>query len=379
MQLFIPRESNEWEHRVAATPDSVQALSSLGFSVVVESGAGERSSFTDEAYTQAGATVTTDPGTTLAGADIVFRVNPPSEDAIGRSKAGSLHVGFLDPFQRPELANAAAARGLVAVSMEMMPRTTRAQKMDALSSQHSLAGYAMVIHASDRLGKAFPMMVTPSGTIQPARVFVIGAGVAGLQAIATARRLGARIEAFDTRPATKEQVQSLGAKFVDVDLGDTGETAGGYAKELTPEQKARQQEAMAKRCAEADVVITTAQVFGRPAPRIIDRKILDTMKQGALVIDYAVSTGGNVEGSVAGEEVRVGPARVLGLQSFPSLVASDASRMYASNLLAFIKEFWDAETRTLNLDMSDELLASAVVARDGALAGKASELLGGAS
>ena len=234
---------------------------------------------------------------------MVLRRHKPAPDEIRRLKDGSIHVSYLDPFHEKQLVQALAEHGVSALSMEMIPRTTLAQKMDALSSQASLAGYAAVVLAAERLTRIFPMMMTPAGTIQPARVFIIGAGVAGLQAIATARRLGARVEAFDTRPAVEEQVRSLGARFVEVDLGETGQTKDGYARELTPQQLQKQRDAMAKVCAQSDVVITTAQVFGRKAPLIVTREMIDGMKPGSIDVDMAVESGGNVEGSLRGDEI----------------------------------------------------------------------------
>jgi len=249
--------------------------------------------------------------------------------------------------------------------MEMIPRTTRAQKMDALSSQASLAGYVAVVHAADRLRKILPMMMTPAGTISPSRVFVIGAGVAGLQAIATAKRLGARVDAFDTRPVVEEQVRSLGAKFLKVDLGVTGETSQGYAKELTPEQQQRQRSAMAAVCAQSDIVITTAQLFGKRAPLILTRDMLLRMKPGSVVVDLAVETGGNVEGSVIGNEVDVNGVTIIGLANLPGRVAVHASQMYSSNVGGFLEEFWNKDAKTFSLDRDDEIIRGCLVTHGG--------------
>jgi NAD(P) transhydrogenase subunit alpha len=262
---------------------------------------------------------------------------------------------------------ALASRGITAISMEMVPRSTRAQKMDALSSQANLAGYVTVILAAMQSPKIFPMMMTPAGTIAPARVFVIGAGVAGLQAIATAKRLGARVEAFDTRPVVAEQVQSLGAKFVEIDLGDTGQTDQGYAQELTPEQLELQKQGQAKVIAQSDVVITTAQLFGRPAPRIVTADMVAGMRPGSVVVDMAVESGGNVEGSVEGEIVDVDGVSIIGLGNLPSQVARNATDMYGANLAHMLDEFWDAEAKTLALDPEDEIVAGCVITRDGAI------------
>lgn len=251
--------------------------------------------------------------------------------------------------------------------MELIPRTTKAQKMDALSSQASLGGYVAVIVAADRLNKIFPMMMTPSGTIAPSKVFVIGAGVAGLQAIATAKRLGARVEAFDTRPIVEEQVQSLGAKFIKVDLGETGETKDGYAKALTQEQIDKQRDVMAKHCAQSDVVITTAQVFGKKAPIIITDDMIKGMKPGSLIVDLAVETGGNVEGSKLGEEIDSGGVRIIGLENLPGNVAVHASQMYSSNLGSLLSEFWDDESKSFKMDLEDEIIQGCLVTHQGSL------------
>ena len=372
MLIGVPRESADGELRVACTPTTAKKLTGMGLEVVVESGAGMASAFPDEAYVAAGAAI--DPmGDQAFGADIVLRVRRPSPEEVARLSEGAIHLGFLDPFKERKALRSLADRGITVVSMEMIPRSTRAQKMDALSSQASLAGYVTVIQASFHSPKIFPMMMTPAGTIPPARVFVIGAGVAGLQAIATAKRLGARVEAFDTRPTVAEQVRSLGARFVEIDIGEVGETEQGYAKALTPEQIEMQQEGMKKVIAGSDVVITTAQVFGRPAPRIVSREMVEAMQPGSVVVDMAVESGGNVEGSVLNRTVDVGGVAILGQGNLPSAVAQNASEMYAANLMHFIDEFWDAEGGSLRLDPEDDIVASAVVVRDGALRGAAAD------
>jgi NAD(P) transhydrogenase subunit alpha len=251
--------------------------------------------------------------------------------------------------------------------MEMIPRTTRAQKMDALSSQASLAGYAMVILAAERLDKILPMMMTPAGTISPSRVFIIGAGVAGLQAIATAKRLGARVDAFDTRPIVKEQVESLGGKFVEIDLGETGQTEAGYANALTEDQVKLQLEGQKKVCSQSDIVITTAQLFGRTAPIVVTKDMLAAMKPGSVVIDLAVESGGNVEGSVLGEEVEINGVKVIGLANMPGRVANNASQMYSANVHNLVLEYWNKETKEFDLDMEDEIIKGCVITHDGAL------------
>jgi NAD(P) transhydrogenase subunit alpha len=279
-------------------------------------------------------------------------------------RSGTIHVSYLDPFNEKQLVQALATRGVTALSMEMIPRTTLAQKMDALSSQASLGGYAAVILAASRLTKIFPMMMTPAGTIQAARIFIIGAGVAGLQAIATAKRLGARVEAFDTRPVVAEQVKSLGARFVEVDLGETGQTRDGYARELSPVQLQKQREAMARVCAQADVVITTAQVFGRKAPLIITREMIAGMKPGSLVIDMAVESGGNVEGSVRGREIMVNGVNIIGLENLPGRVVRNASQMYSANLTSLVEHFWSSASSRFELNLDDEILKGCLVTHD---------------
>lgn len=364
MKILIPRETDPGETRVAATPESVSALATMGLEPVIEQGLGSSLGWADSEYEKAGAKVGSGAGL-YEGITLVCGVQPPGADRIAGMPRGSMYAGFLDPFNREDLVRAFAEAGVSAMSMEMVPRTTRAQKLDALSSQHNLAGYYMVILAAERLGKAIPMMATPSGVIQPARVLVIGAGVAGLQAIATAKRLGARIEAFDTRPAVKEQVESLGAKFIDIDLGESGEAAGGYAKELTPEQQAKQREGMVKAMERADIVITTAALFGRPAPKIITDEMIRRMKPGALIVDYAVSSGGNVEGSVAGEEVELHGVRVIGLKNYAGRVALDASRMYANNIVGLVQVLFDKESKSLRLNREDDIVAGCLVTHGG--------------
>ena len=365
MTVLFPTEADTAETRSAASPESVAAIVGLGLEVMVQSGLGREIGWDDELYADAGAAIAADVGELFATPGLVACVRSPSPQVIATMPSGSMYAGFLDPFNRGDLVRAFADAGISAMSMEMVPRTTRAQKLDALSSQHSIAGYYMVILAAERLGKAMPMMATPSGVIQPARVLVIGAGVAGLQAIATAKRLGARIEAFDTRPAVKEQVESLGAKFIDIDLGESGETEGGYAKELTPEQVAKQQAGMVKALERADIVITTAALFGRPAPTVITDAMLERMKTGSLVVDYAVATGGNVEGSVMGDEVTRHGVRIVGLENYPGRVAFDASRMYANNIAGLIQILHDPETKSLVLNREDEIIAGCLITHAG--------------
>ncbi|MEC8075328.1 MAG: Re/Si-specific NAD(P)(+) transhydrogenase subunit alpha [Pseudomonadota bacterium] len=367
MQIGVPKETWPGEVRAAMVPANAGKLINQGFSVAVQSGLGSASGYSDAEYAKVGATVSDDRASLLAESDIVMAVRKPDVADVGSLKKGALYVSFLDPFNEKPLVESIAAQGATAISMEMVPRSTRAQKMDALSSQANLAGYVTVIQASFHLPKIMPMMMTPSGTIAPARVFVIGAGVAGLQAIATAKRLGARVEAFDTRPVVAEQVQSLGAKFVEIDLGDTGQTDQGYAKELTPEQVEKQREGQKTIISQSDVVITTAQLFGRPAPQIVGRDMVESMKPGSVIIDMAVETGGNVEGSVMNEVVEINGVKVVGQGNLPGEVARNASDMYSNNLLNLVMEFWDSEAKTLNLDPEDEIIAACVITRDGAV------------
>lgn len=367
MIIGIPRELADGETRVPVIPDSVKRFVDQGAEVHVESGTGMAILINDSDYEKAGATITSDRTALLNNADIVLRLRKPSLDEVSQLKKGSIHISFLDPFNENELVDAFAAANITSISMEMIPRTTRAQKMDALSSQASLAGYAMVVLAAERLDKILPMMMTPAGTISPSRVFIIGAGVAGLQAIATAKRMGARVDAFDTRPVVKEQVESLGGKFVEIDLGETGQTAGGYATALTPEQVKLQLEGQKKICAQSDIVITTAQLFGRPAPVVVTKDMLDVMKPGSVVVDLAADSGGNVEGSVAGEEVNINGVKVIGYTNFPGHVATNASQMYSSNLHNLVLEYWNKETKQFDLDIEDEIIKGCVITHDGAL------------
>ncbi|XOV88902.1 MAG: Re/Si-specific NAD(P)(+) transhydrogenase subunit alpha [Pseudomonadota bacterium] len=365
MLIAVPAETHANEKRVALVPDAVKKLARAGFDILLEAGLGKHAGYADAEYEEAGATITTDRTDIFAKADILLRVRKPSADDIAQIKAGTVHVSYLDPYNETALIDALAAQGVRAISMEMIPRTTRAQKMDALSSQANLAGYVMIIEAARQLDRILPMMMTPAGTISPAKVFVIGAGVAGLQAIATAKRLGARVTAFDTRPVVAEQVQSLGAKFLDIDLGETGQTKDGYARELTPEQIELQQQGMKDAIAESDIVITTAQVFGRPAPRIVTKDMVQAMKPGGVIVDMAVESGGNVEGSKPDEIVNVGGVSIIGISNLPSVVAKDASQMYSSNLFNLITEFWDAETRVFTLNPDDDIVKGCLITDGG--------------
>jgi H+-translocating NAD(P) transhydrogenase subunit alpha len=367
MRIVVPSETAPGETRVAMIPASVKKLTALGAQVTLEAGLGNSIHQPDQAYTAAGATVVTDISQALAAADMVLRLNPPTAAEIDRIPAGAVHVSFLDPFNNLDRVRQLAERKVSALGMELIPRTTIAQKMDALSSQANLAGYVAVLTAVAQFGRIVPMMMTPAGTLAPARVFIIGAGVAGLQAIATARRLGARVEAFDTRPVVEEQVQSLGARFLKVDLGDTGSTAGGYARQLTEDQLARQRAAMAKACAQADIVITTAQVFGRKAPRIITTEMVRGMQPGSVILDMAVETGGNVEGSQVDATVTVAGVAILGVGNLAGRVPVHASQMYSANLTNLIEHFWNAETKAFDLKREDEIIAGALLTHAGAI------------
>jgi NAD(P) transhydrogenase subunit alpha len=367
MQIAVPAETHANEKRVALIPDSVNKLTKAGLKVEVESGLGEHAGFSDQLYQEAGATVVSDRAALLANGDFVLRVRKPAIEEISSLKKGAIHVSYLDPYNETELVDAMASHGVTAISMEMIPRTTRAQKMDALSSQANLAGYVMVILAATKLNRILPMMMTPAGTLSPAKVFVIGAGVAGLQAIATAKRLGAKVEAFDTRPVVAEQVRSVGAKFIEIDLGETGQTKDGYAMELTPEQLEMQRQGMKEVISKSDIVITTAQLFGRPAPRIITKDMVEAMQPGGIIVDMAVESGGNVEGSVPDEVVDVNGVSIVGVSNLPSEVPRDASQMYSSNLFNLVSEFWDSEAASFNLNLEDDILQGCVITHDGSI------------
>ncbi len=368
MIVAVPRESGD--SRVVLIPEAVKKLCALnGLDIVVESGLS--SHWSDSDYQSAGARVETERADLLSRADVVLRIHPTEISEIKFLKTGALHVSMLDPYNNRDLVEGYAAAGIDAVSLEMIPRTTLAQKMDVLSSQASLAGYVAVIKAAERLDRIFPMMMTPAGTLSPARVFVIGAGVAGLQAIATARRLGARVEAFDTRAVVEEQVQSLGAKFVKVNLGETGQTKDGYAKALTDEQLALQREAMARAVAQSDVTITTARLFGRKAPIIITADMLKGMKKGSIIVDLAAGSGGNVEGTRVDEEILVNGVRIIGIDNLPGEVSVHASQMLASNMVNLLTHLYHPETGQFRLgagdSASDEIAAGCVIVRGGQL------------
>ncbi len=365
MLIAVPKEIHPGEKRVALIPASVDRLLKNGAQVTIEAGLGSSIGIPDDDYRKVGAAIENNRGALFQNADLILRLRKPPIEEIPLIKKGSIHISFLDPFGERFLIESFVTHQVSAISMEMIPRTTRAQKMDALSSQANLAGYVSVILAAERLPKIFPMLITPAGTLTPARVFIIGVGVAGLQAIATARRLGARVEAFDTRPAVEEQVLSLGAKFVKIDLGETGQTQQGYAKALTAEQLEKQRLGMAKVCAQSDVVITTAQLFGRKAPLLLTQSMLAQMRPGTIVIDMAVESGGNVEGSKLNEEIELNGVRVIGLGNLPGRVAVHASQMYSSNLHNFIEEYWDKDARAFRLKLDDEIIKGCLLTHQG--------------
>ncbi|MGE0716681.1 MAG: Re/Si-specific NAD(P)(+) transhydrogenase subunit alpha [Alphaproteobacteria bacterium] len=376
MKLAIVKERRPREARVAASPDTVKRLIGLGFSVAVETGAGTRSAMPDDAYAAAGAEIAADPAGLLADADVVLKVQRPQTaadggfDEVAAMKRGAVLVGLLAPYADRALLDAYAAQGITAFSMELLPRITRAQTMDVLSSQANLAGYRSVLEAAFAFGRAFPMMMTAAGTVPAARVFVMGAGVAGLQAIATARRLGASVTATDVRPAAKEQVESLGAKFVAVEDEEfkQAETAGGYAKEMSAEYRAKQAALVAAHIAKQDIVITTALIPGRPAPRLVTAEMLATMRPGAVVVDLAVEQGGNCEGARADDPVETANGvRIVGWSNMPSRIAVDASQLYARNLLAFLTPLVDKDTKALKIARDDEIVKATLLTADGAV------------
>lgn len=365
MLIGVPKESHSNEKRVPLVPGDVKKLLKSGAEVRIEKGAGIKAGFPDEEYREAGASFAVNRDELLNQADIVLRVRQPRTEEIEKLKKGSIHISFLDVFNETELIESFRKSGITSISMEMIPRTTRAQKMDALSSQANLAGYAMVILASHKLPRILPMMMTPAGTLKPSTIFVIGAGVAGLQAIATAKRLGARIVAFDTRAVVAEQVRSLGAKFLKIDLGETGQTKDGYAAQLTPEQIKLQKAGQKNQIAESDIVITTAQVFGRKPPVLVTRDMIGGMRPGSVIVDMAAEQGGNVEGSVPGETVEVDGVTIIGDGNWTNFVAKDASVMYSSNLFNLLDEFRDQETKDFKLNFEDEILRGCVITHQG--------------
>ena len=355
MRIGVPKETAAGERRVALVPELVTKLTGSGIDVVVEAGAGEAASFTDEAFREAGAELG-DPW----GAEVVAKVRKPSDEELGRLSEGQVLIGFLQPLTDQEGIERLASRGVTAFAMESIPRITRAQPMDALSSQATVSGYKAVVLAADRLPKFLPMLMTAAGTVAPAKVLVIGAGVAGLQAIATARRLGAVVSGFDVRPVVKEQVESLGAAFLE--LGVVGEeTEGGYARELSEDEQRRQQEELETRIGDFDVVVTTALIPGRPAPRLIPRSAIESMRPGSVIVDLAAEAGGNAELTQADEEVSHDGVTILGPTNLPSSMPYHASQLYARNVSALVQHL--APEGELKLDFEDEITAGACVTR----------------
>lgn len=366
MLFFVTKENHALETRVALVPASAAKLLKIGAQVSVESGAGLAAGHLDADYLATGVSIVPDRTAALRDADFVLRVLPADIDEIRLQKPGSLATGLMNPFGSRDRIEAYAAAKVTALCSELIPRSTLAQKMDVLSSQANLAGYMAVVTAADRLDSILPMMMTPAGTISPAKVFVIGVGVAGLQAIATGRRLGARVEAFDTRPAVEEQVRSLGARFVNIEIGEVGQTEQGYAKELTSEQVRKQREGMARVCASSDIVITTAKVFGRKAPILLTREMISGMRPGSIIVDLAAEGGGNVEGTVSNREIITqNGVQIIGWNALERKVPRHASQMFAANMANFIEHFWDKENQTFPLKVEDEIIQGCMLTHDG--------------
>jgi NAD(P) transhydrogenase subunit alpha len=375
MKVAVIKERRAHERRVAASPDTVKRMIGMGLEVLIETAAGEGAYFTDGAYAGAGASIVPDPAAALRDADIVLKVQrplidaPPGYDELGQLKRGSVLIGLLQPAQNRSDLDAYARAGIAAFAMELLPRITRAQAMDVLSSQANLAGYKAVVDAAAAFGRAFPMMMTAAGTIKAARVLVMGAGVAGLQAIATARRLGAIVSATDVRAAAKEQVESLGATFITVDeaAAQAAESAGGYAREMGEDYQRRQRERITEALKRTDIVICTALIPGRPAPVLLTTVMVDALAPGAVIIDLAVEAGGNVEGSRAEEVVTTANGvQIIAPSNMPSRIAADASQLYARNLLSFLALLIDKD-KGLRIDTSDEIVRATLLTEDGAI------------
>ncbi len=369
MRIAIAREAGAGEARVAATPETVKKLKGLGADIVVQAGAGVASGILDADYEAAGAAIAPTIQDAVRDADIVLKVRRPSDAEVKHYKRGALVVAVMDPFGNEAALKALADAGVVAFAMELMPRITRAQVMDVLSSQANLAGYRAVVDASHEYGRALPMMMTAAGTVPAARVFVMGAGVAGLQAIATARRLGAVVTATDVRPAAKEQVESLGAKFIAVEDEEfkQAETAAGYAKEMSKEYQAKQAALVAEHVKKQDIVITTALIPGRPAPRLISADMVKSMKPGSVVVDLAVERGGNVELVKPGEVSEVNGVKIVGYLNVPGRLAASASSLYARNVYAFLEILIDKNAKALAINWDDEIVKATALTRDGAV------------
>ncbi|MGA2817004.1 MAG: Re/Si-specific NAD(P)(+) transhydrogenase subunit alpha [Xanthobacteraceae bacterium] len=366
MKVAVTAEVDAGEPRVAATPETVKKMIGLGAAVAVEPGAGVKSGILDADYSAAGATVTRDA---LNGADIVLKVRRPQASELSRFKRGAIVIAVMDPYGHEDALRGMAEAGVIAFAMELLPRITRAQTMDVLSSQANLAGYRAVIDAAAEYGRALPMMMTAAGTVPATKVFVMGAGVAGLQAIATARRLGAVVTATDVRPAVKEQVESLGAKFIAVEDEEfkAAETAGGYAKEMSKEYQAKQAALVAEHVKKQDIVITTALIPGRPAPRLISKDMVASMRPGSVIVDLAVERGGNVEGVKTDAVAEVGGVKIIGYGNVPGRLAATASSLYAKNLYAFLEVLIDKKTKTLAVNWDDDIVKATALTRDGAI------------
>jgi H+-translocating NAD(P) transhydrogenase subunit alpha len=366
MKIAVAKEIDPSEPRVAASPDTVKKFKALGFDVAVEPGAGIKSGLLDADFSAAGADVSAEAA---KDADIVIKVRRPEASELGQYRRGALVIAIMDPYGNDAALKAMAEAGVAAFAMELMPRITRAQVMDVLSSQANLAGYRAVIEAAEAFGRAFPMMMTAAGTVPAAKVFIMGVGVAGLQAIATARRLGAIVTATDVRPATKEQVESLGAKFLAVEDEEfkNAQTAGGYAKEMSKEYQAKQAALTAEHIKKQDVVITTALIPGRPAPRLIGAEMVKSMRPGSVLVDLAIERGGNVEGARVGETVEVDGVKIVGLPNLAGKVAASASSLYARNLFAFIETMVDKKAKALAVNWDDELVKATALTKDGAV------------
>jgi NAD(P) transhydrogenase subunit alpha len=366
MKIAVAKELDASEPRVAATPDTVKKFKALGAEIAIEPGAGLKSGLPDSEFTAAGATVSADA---LKDADIIIKVKRPEASELAQYKRGALVIAIMDPYGNDAALKAMADAGVAAFAMELMPRITRAQSMDVLSSQANLAGYRAVIEGAEAFGRAFPMMMTAAGTVAAAKVFVMGVGVAGLQAIATARRLGAVVTATDVRPATKEQVESLGAKFLAVEDEEfkNAQTAGGYAKEMSKEYQAKQAALTSEHIKKQDVIITTALIPGRPAPRLVTAEMVASMKPGSVLVDLAIERGGNIEGAVAGQVTDVGGIKIVGYTNVAGRVAASASSLYARNLFNFIETLVDKASKQLAVKWDDELVQATALTRDGAV------------
>jgi H+-translocating NAD(P) transhydrogenase subunit alpha len=373
MRIGVPKETAERERRVALVPEAVRKLAGQGHELLVQRGAGAGALLPDSQFEEAGAKLVDD----VWGADVVAKVAPPNADEVGRLGSGTVLIGFLQPLTNGEGVQAIARTGATSFAMEAIPRISRAQSMDALSSQANIGGYKAVLIAAGEIGRFFPMLMTAAGTIRPATVLVLGAGVAGLQAIATARRLGAVVRGFDVRAAVKEQVESLGAHFLEFDLGGDLEGAGGYAKELTPEQQARQQELMAEAIGKVDVVITTAAVPGRRAPILVTEQAVQLMKPGSVIVDLAAETGGNCELTEPGQTVVRHDVKILGPLNLPSTMAEHASQLYARNVESLLG-LMISEEGALSLDFEDEVIAGACITRDGVIVHEGAKAAAGA-